>query len=188
MPHFCAQWGGLSREVLLYRKLYNLGTSDSGHSQQASPSQIRPQIFAITCNIINVFILPPTKDHLTHVATISWQIGEGFTVEPVLKDHPIGHKNVICQERLSLEIGSVILKCRSFCQNCVVCQDRWSLKTGFTVLESTVVTSEPPAMTEWSFLGDGRKINPYIHCEILISIAEEAKYWHLTGTGELAIR
>ena len=56
------------------------------------------------------------------------------TVEAVLKDHPIGHKNVVCQDRWSLLTGSVILKCRSFCPKCVVFQDRWSLKTGFTVL------------------------------------------------------
>ncbi len=49
-----------------------------------------------------------------------------ITVEPVLKDHPIGHKNVVCQDRWSLVTGSVILKCRS-CQKCVVFQDRWSL-------------------------------------------------------------
>ncbi len=49
------------------------------------------------------------------------------TVEPVLKDHPTGHKNVACQDKWSLVTGSVILTSRSFCQNCVVCQDRWSL-------------------------------------------------------------
>ncbi len=49
------------------------------------------------------------------------------TVEPVLKDHPIGRKNVVCQDRWSLVTGSVILKCRFFCQKYVVCQDRWSL-------------------------------------------------------------
>ena len=38
------------------------------------------------------------------------------TVEPVLKDHPIGRKNVVCQDKWSLVTGSVILKCRSFCQ------------------------------------------------------------------------
>ena len=54
------------------------------------------------------------------------------TVEPILKDHPIGHKNVVCQDRWSLVTGSVLLKCRS-CQKRVVCQDRWSLMTGFTV-------------------------------------------------------
>ncbi len=49
------------------------------------------------------------------------------TVEPVWKDHPIGHKNVVRQDRWSLVTGSVVLKCGSFCQKCVVCQDRWSL-------------------------------------------------------------
>ena len=39
----------------------------------------------------------------------------GGTVEPVLKDHPIDHKNVVCQDRWSLVTGSVILKCRYFC-------------------------------------------------------------------------
>ena len=50
-----------------------------------------------------------------------------YTVEPVLKDHAIGHKNVDCQDRWSLVTGLEILKCRSFCRKCVVCQDRWSL-------------------------------------------------------------
>ncbi len=59
--------------------------------------------------------LPPPPLH-THT----------ITVEPVLKGHPIGHKNVVCQDRWSLVTGSVIWKCRSFCRKCVVCQDRWS--------------------------------------------------------------
>ncbi len=46
--------------------------------------------------------------------------GFAYTVEPVLKDHLIGHKNVVCQDRWSLVTGSVILKCRSFCKKCVV--------------------------------------------------------------------
>ncbi len=49
-----------------------------------------------------------------------------YTIEPVLKDRPIGHKNVVCQDRWSLVTGSVILKSRSFCRKCMVCQDRWS--------------------------------------------------------------
>ncbi len=40
------------------------------------------------------------------------------TVESVLKDHPIGNKNVVSQHRLPLVTGSVVLKCRSFCQEC----------------------------------------------------------------------
>ncbi len=55
------------------------------------------------------------------------------TVEPVLKDNPIGHKDVVCQDRWYPVTGTVILKCRSFCQQCVVCHDRWSLKTDYTV-------------------------------------------------------
>ncbi len=55
------------------------------------------------------------------------------TVESVLRDHPIGHKNVVCQDKRSLVTGSVMLKCGSLCQKCVVCQDRWSLKIGFTI-------------------------------------------------------
>ncbi len=53
-----------------------------------------------------------------------------YPVEPVLKEHSIGHKNVVCQDRwclIMLMTGSVLLKYRSFCQKCVVCQDRWSL-------------------------------------------------------------
>ncbi len=40
------------------------------------------------------------------------------TVEPVLKDHPIGLKNAVCQDRWSLVTGPVIVKCtsRSFCK------------------------------------------------------------------------
>ncbi len=44
-------------------------------------------------------------------------LGDG-TVEPVLQDHPIGHKNVVGQDRWSQVTGSVILKCKSFCQVC----------------------------------------------------------------------
>ena len=35
--------------------------------------------------------------------------GKHCTVKSVLKDHPIGHKNVVCQDRWSLVTGSVIL-------------------------------------------------------------------------------
>ncbi len=57
------------------------------------------------------------------------------TVEPVLKDHPIGHKNMVSQDRWSLVTGSFTLKCRTFHQISMIFQDRWSLKTGFTVFE-----------------------------------------------------
>ncbi len=55
---------------------------------------------------------------------------QGFnqhTVEPVLKDHPIGHTNVVSQDRWSLVTGLITLKCRTFCQEYLVSQDRWSL-------------------------------------------------------------
>ncbi len=32
------------------------------------------------------------------------------TVEPVLKDYPIGHENVVFQDRWSLVTGSIVLK------------------------------------------------------------------------------
>ncbi len=43
----------------------------------------------------------------------------GSTTKPDLKDHAIGHKNVVCQDRWPLVTGSVILKytCRSFRRN-----------------------------------------------------------------------
>ncbi len=63
-------------------------------------------------------------DVSNHLSNITVVCG---TVVSVLKDHPIGHKNVVCQDRWSLVTGSEILKCRSFCRKCVVCQDRWSL-------------------------------------------------------------
>ncbi len=39
-----------------------------------------------------------------------------ITAKRVLKDHPIGHKNGVCQDRWCLVIGSVILQYRSVCQ------------------------------------------------------------------------
>ncbi len=51
--------------------------------------------------------------------------GKDNTVEPVLKDHPIGHTNVVSQDRWSLVTGSITLKWRTSSQ--VVFQDRWSL-------------------------------------------------------------
>ena len=62
------------------------------------------------------------------------------TVEPVFKDHPIGHKNVVSQDRWSQGTGSIILKHRSLGQKWVVAQDRWSLKTGFTVHSTSDAT------------------------------------------------
>ncbi len=49
------------------------------------------------------------------------------TVEPVLKDRPIGDKNmhdIVSQNRWYVVTGSFILKCRTSCQKLVVLQDR----------------------------------------------------------------
>ena len=54
------------------------------------------------------------------------------TVEPVLKDHPIGHKKCALSRQVVSGDSSVILKCKSFCQICVVFQDRWSHGSGLT--------------------------------------------------------
>ncbi len=48
-------------------------------------------------------------------------------MEPVLKDHPIDHKNMVSQDRWSLVTGSYTLECRTFCQKLVVLQNKWSL-------------------------------------------------------------
>ena len=48
-------------------------------------------------------------------------------LEPVLTNHPIGHKNMISQDRWSLVTGWFTLKCKTFCPKLVVLQDRWSL-------------------------------------------------------------
>ncbi len=60
-------------------------------------------------------------------------------VEPVLKDHPIHHANVVSQARWSLLTGSITLKCRTFYQEYLSFKTsglswQWSLKTGVTVL------------------------------------------------------
>ncbi len=49
------------------------------------------------------------------------------TVEPVLKDNPIEHTNVVSQDS-----WPIILKCRTFCEEQVVFQDRWSLMAVFS--------------------------------------------------------
>ncbi len=53
--------------------------------------------------------------------------------KPVLKGCPVGHKNVVFQDRWSCWHVSVAFKGRTFCQEYVVLQDRWCLKAGFTV-------------------------------------------------------
>ena len=77
-----------------------------------------------------------TSEASQHAQTVNQITGSHIpvTVEPILKDHLIDHKNVICQDGWSLVTASVILNGSSFCWKCVVCQDRWSLKIAFTVL------------------------------------------------------
>ena len=65
----------------------------------------------------------------------------GCTVEPIMKDHPIGRTNVVSQDRWPLVTGSVTstLKCRNFSRNIWSFKTggvswQWSLRTGFTVL------------------------------------------------------
>ena len=59
--------------------------------------------------------------------TSAWSESEDpDTVEPVLKDCLIGHKNKVSQDRWSLVTGSFTLKCKT-CQSVVVLQDRWSV-------------------------------------------------------------
>ncbi len=52
-------------------------------------------------------------------------------LEPVLKDHPIGHENVVSQDRY-LVTGSITLKYRTFCQEYLVFQDMWSHGSGLS--------------------------------------------------------
>ena len=47
--------------------------------------------------LLLVATLNINKGHLSNVAAVPW--GIGYTVKPVLKDHPTGHKNVVCQDR-----------------------------------------------------------------------------------------
>ena len=45
-----------------------------------------------------------------------WSLGPQHTVEPVLKDHPVGHKCMVSQDRLSLVPGSIALNCSTYCK------------------------------------------------------------------------
>ncbi len=91
----------------------------TGYAYASTSFHISPVFCLLSCFTIISYTLY-TGQFYTHV----------YTVEPVFKGHPIGHKNVVCQDRWSLVWGSVILKCGSFCQNCVVFQDRWSHGSG----------------------------------------------------------
>ncbi len=49
-----------------------------------------------------------------------------YTVKPFLKDHPMGHTNVVSEDRWSLVAGSITLQYRTFSPKYLVFQDRWS--------------------------------------------------------------
>ncbi len=58
--------------------IYSRPSLSGGHFQQRPPSLIRPQILAAAT--LHVFTSPSqqsvsVRDHLSNVATISWQIG-----------------------------------------------------------------------------------------------------------------
>ena len=53
--------------------IYYSSPSLTGHSQHRSPSIMRPQILPLLLGMH--LLLPLTKDHLSNVTTISWQIG-----------------------------------------------------------------------------------------------------------------
>ncbi len=58
---------------------------------------------------------------------VKFKINSKSTVEPLLKDNPIGHKIMVSKDRWSLLTGSFTLKCLTFWQELMVLQDRWSL-------------------------------------------------------------
>ncbi len=75
------------------------------------PVTLWPPATTIILIIEVVDLLSTTETWLS--AKQNWDIHFGITgntVEPVLKDHPIGHKNVVCQDRWSLVTGSIILE------------------------------------------------------------------------------
>ncbi len=85
-----------------------------------------------TCNITNILL----RD----------------TAEPVLKGCPIGHKNVVSQDRWSLVTSSFALKGRTLRPKLVVLQDRWSHASGFSrevsvyfrILFCAIIMPSPP--------------------------------------------
>ncbi len=82
-----------------------------------------------------------------------------YTVESALKDYPIGHKNMVFQDRWSLVTGSVALKCRLSARSMWSFKTgglswQWSLKTGFPVYTGpvyTAVSTLRPLMWPWKY-------------------------------------
>ncbi len=103
-------------------------------------------------------LLTRFNNNLVPICThLIWWIDDA--VEPVLKDRPIGHKDMVSQGRWSLVTGSIALKSGT-CQEYVVLQDRWSLVAGIsqdrfhciigTVKLSFFSTSVPGLCSQWS--------------------------------------
>ena len=94
---------------------------------------------------------------LSHVYLQIWW----STVEPVLKDHPIRRKDMVSQRKWTLETGSIVLKCGTFCQEYVVLQDGWSfmavvetvsLKIRFTVFQQWPLAREGNYCTSVTYM------------------------------------
>ena len=80
-----------------------------------------------------------TRHHNIAGTVQSGATHHSYTVEPVLKDHPIGHKNMVSQDRWSLATDSFKLKYWTFCQNLMVLKDRWSLIAAVSQDSFTVI-------------------------------------------------
>ena len=113
---------------------------------------------------------------------------------------------MVCQDMGSVVTGSVILKCRSLCQNCVACQDRWSLMavvsqdsfhciTAPLYINSSVSCNVMPKpvvnlFTSWpSPKFTSRQVDRFLHhMEARIDSSTRAYLWYQTVTKWLTTR
>ncbi len=51
---------------------------------------------------------------------VHYPLSRGCTEEPVLKDCPIGYKNMVSHGKWSLAPGSIALRCKTVCLECMV--------------------------------------------------------------------
>ncbi len=98
---------------ILSSKLHQLGMSLSHNTPL-------PLLAQVTIIIVVIVVAVVAIDDVL-------MLDKSTTVEPILKNYPIGHKNMVSQDKWFLVTGSFTLKCRTFCQELVVLQDRWSL-------------------------------------------------------------
>ncbi len=75
-----------------------------------------------------------------------------YTVEPVLKDHSIVHKNVVSQDRWSLETAYITWNVGPSARNICVFQDRWPLIATVSQDRFTVFTIRPLSFYRPHFL------------------------------------